>query len=82
MDELVTRWLATVDLFATALNYRLPVYFSPLSNPMAASTDAFLQVWDGLQVYAFLPFALIRQVINKLVSSKGAFLTLIAPFWS
>ena len=53
MDELVARWSATVDLFATALNYRLPVYFSPLSDPMAAGTDAFLQDWDGLQAYLF-----------------------------
>ena len=81
VDELVTKWLANVDLFATALNYRLPVYFSPLNDPMAAGTDAFLQVWDGLQAYEFPPFVLIRQVINKLKSSKGTFLMLIAMFW-
>ena len=81
VDELVVRWPANVDLFATALNYRLPVYFSPLNNPMAAGTDAFLQVWDGLQAYSFPPFALTRQVINKLTSSKRTFLTLIALFW-
>ena len=60
---------------------RLPVYFSFLSDPVAAGTDAFLQVWDGLQAYAFPPFALICQVLNKLASSKGTFLTLITPFW-
>ena len=38
VDELVARWLATVNLFTLALNYRLPVYFSPLSDPMAAGT--------------------------------------------
>ena len=48
---------------------------------MAAGTDTFLQVWDGLQAYTFPPFALIRQVLNKLTSSKGTFLTLITPFW-
>ena len=71
MDEMVARWPATVDLFTTALNYRLPVYFSPLSNPLAAGTDAFLQNWDGLQAYTFPPFALIHQVLNKLTSSTG-----------
>ena len=45
VDELVARWPVTVDLFASALNYHLPVYFSPLSDPMAAGTDAFLQDW-------------------------------------
>ena len=36
-----------VDLFTWAPSYRLPVYFSPLSNPVAAGTDAYLQDWDG-----------------------------------
>ena len=81
VDELVARWPTTVDLFATALNYQLPVYFSRLSNLMAAGMDAFLQVWDGLQAYTFPPFALTHQVLNKLVSSKGTFLTLIALLW-
>ena len=80
VDELVARWPATVDLFATALNYWLPVFFSPLSDPMSAGTDAFLQDWDGLQAYAFPPLTLICQVLNKLMSSTGTYLTLIAPF--
>ena len=42
-DESGKKWTATVVLFATALNYRLPVYFSPLNDLMAAVTDAFLQ---------------------------------------
>ena len=71
VDELVANWPATLDLFATAPNYQLPVYFLPLNDPMAAGTDMFLQVWDGLQAYVFPPFALIRQVINRLRSSKG-----------
>ena len=74
-------WPVTVHLFATSLNYRLPVYFLPQNNPIAAGTDAFLQVWDGLQAYAFPPFGLIRQVLNKLRMCKGTFLTFIAPFW-
>ena len=81
VNELVVRWPPTIDLFATALSYRLPVYFSPLSDPMAAGTAAFLQDWDGLQAYAFPPFALIRQVLNKLMSSRGTYLTLVAPYW-
>ena len=70
-----------VDLFAASLNYLLPVYFSPLNDPMAAGTDAFLQLWDGLQAYAFPPFALIHLVLNKLKSSRGTLLTLVAPLW-
>ena len=75
-SELATRWPVTVDLFATSLNHRLSVYFVPMSDPMAASTDAFLQTWDGMDVYAFPPFAIIRQVLNKLRASKRTSITL------
>ena len=81
VDKLRARWPVMADLFATALNCRLPVYFSPVNDPMAAGTDVFLQEWDDLQAYAFPPFALVRQVLNKLRSCKRTLLTLIAPFW-
>ena len=73
--------LRSIFLPHPSTNYLLVVYFSPLNDPMAAGTDAFLQVWDGLQAYAFPLFALIRQVLNKLWMCKGTFLTLITPFW-
>ena len=56
VDYLLTFWPATVDLFTMALNYHLPVYFSPLDDPIAAGTDAILQQWDRLQAFAFPPF--------------------------
>ena len=49
VDELGKWWPVMVDLFATSLNYRLPVYISPLNDPMAAGTDALLQLWDRFQ---------------------------------
>lgn len=81
VDKLVHLWPATIDLFATSLNYRLPVYFAPLRDPSSAGTDALLQPWDGLQAYAFPPFPLVRMVLNKVRQSRGLELTLIAPFW-
>ena len=82
VTELQARLPVMVDLFATSLNYCLPVYFSPFADPMAAGTDAFLQSWDGLQAYAFPPFVFIQQVPNKLCTCKGTLLTLIAPYWT
>ena len=41
VNNLQAMWPVKVDLFVTSLNYRLPVYFSPLNDPMAAGTDAF-----------------------------------------
>ena len=42
VDQLVHKWPAVIDLFATLLTARLPVYFSPASDPRAAGTDALL----------------------------------------
>ena len=81
VDQLVHQWPAVIDLFATSLTARLPVYFSPASDPRAEGTDALLQSWDDLQAYAFPPIAIIRRVLLKLRSSKNCELTLIAPFW-
>ena len=60
---------------------KLRVYFAPMSDPMAAGTDAMLQNWDHLQAYAFPPVAMLHQVLNKIRASVGAQVTLIAPFW-
>ena len=81
VDHLVHKWPAVIDLFATSLTARLPVYFSPASDSRAVGTDALLQPWDNLQAYAFPPIAIIRRVLVKLRSSRNCELTLIAPFW-
>ena len=81
VDHLVHKWPAVIDLFATSLTARLPVYFSPASDSRAAGTDALLQPWDNLQAYAFPPIAIIRRVLVKLRSSRNCESTLIAPFW-
>ena len=80
-DWLRKRWPVTIDLFASSLNHRCGVYFAPVSDSMAAGTDAMLQPWDFLQAYTFPPFAVIPQVLVKLKLSPGTVLTLIAPFF-
>ena len=81
VSELLRRWPANIDLFATSLNHRLPVYFSPMYDQQSAGTDAMLQSWDGLQAYAFPPFSLLLWVLAKVRASRGLGLTLVAPFW-
>ena len=66
VDRLIHQWPAVIDLFATSMTARLPVYFSPASDPMAAGTDALLQPWNDLQAYAFPPIAIIGRVLLKL----------------
>ena len=81
VQKLCKIWPATVDLFATNLNYRLPNYYSPSRDPMALGTDALLQDWENLEAYAFPPIAIIRRVLNKIRTTKNCTVTLIAPNW-
>ena len=79
--DLLLPWPATIDLFATSLNHRLPVCFSPMEDPQLAGTDAMMQLWDGLQANAIPPFGLLQRIIAKVRQSRGLELTLVAPFW-
>ena len=79
--DLCKRWPVSIDLFATSQNHRCSIYFSPYHDHNALGTDALLQNWDGWQAYAFPPWSLIPAVLNKLRSSSGVLLTIIAPYW-
>ena len=41
--DLSCRWPVNINLFATSMNHRLPVYFSPVVDPQALATDAMSQ---------------------------------------
>ena len=75
--QLLRRWPATIDLFATSQNHRLPVYFSPMVDPQSAGRCPAPAVgWPaGLCVPSLRVVAKIRQ-------SRGLELTLVAPFWA
>ena len=75
------KWLATVDLFTTRLNHRLPVCFSPVADAMSIGMDAILQPWDNVEVYAFPPFGMVHQVLLKVHKSVNCTMTLIDLFW-
>ena len=53
----------SIDLFATCLNAKLPLYCSLVPDPQAVFEDAFRHPWDDLDLYAFPPFALVGRVI-------------------
>lgn len=69
-----------VDLFATRLNHRLPLYVSPVLDPGAWAVDALSLDWSHLLAYAFPPFLLIPQVLRKVRESPCQVL-LLAPWW-
>ena len=69
-----------IDLFATFANRRLVKFVSPYPDPRAEWTDAMSMPWDygrGL-LYAFPPFKMVPQVLQKIAQSPGVEVILIA----
>ena len=71
----------SIDLFATCLNSKLPLYCSLVPDPQAVFEDAFGHPWDDLDLYAFPPFALVGRVIARVEQSSRVAMTLVAPLW-
>ena len=69
-----------VDLFASALNARLPRYCSRVRDPAAWKIDAFSFPWTGFKGYAFPPIPLIPRVLRKIREDRAQ-VVLIAPRW-
>ncbi len=69
-----------VDLFATNLNHKLPLYFSPIPDDQALGVDSMLQSWRGIVGYAYPPTTMIRAVLNK-VRLDATSIILVAPLW-
>ena len=69
-----------IDMFATFANRRLVKFVSPYPDPRAEWTDAMSISWDkerGL-LYAFPPFKMVPQVLQKIAQSPGVQVILIA----
>ena len=69
-----------LDLFASRLNYQLLRYVSWIPDPNAVGVDAFTLDWGTQYNYAFPPFSLIPQVLQKLEEDQAEML-LVAPHW-
>ena len=69
-----------IDMFATFANRRLVKFVSPYPDPRVEWTDAMSMPWDkerGL-LYAFPPFKMVPQVLQKIAQSPGVQVILIA----
>ena len=70
-----------VDLFASRINYQVPIYFSWKPDPGASSIDAIAQTWSEFELtYAFPPFSLIGKVLQKL-KEEGGEAIIVVPMW-
>ena len=79
--QISQKWFTPhMDLFATHLNHKLPLYVSPIPDPKAWDIDALNIDWTGLTAYAYPPTALLHRVIQK-IRQCNCLIILIAPGW-
>ena len=69
---------SSIDLFATRLNHRLPLYVSPIPDQKALSIDALSMDWNRIHAYAFPPFHLIPAVKDSIDSTSMAQQTMVS----
>ena len=79
--QICQKWFTPhVDLFATHLNHKLPLYISPVPDPKAWDIDALNINWTGLTAYAYPSTALLHRVIQK-IRQCYCLIIVIAPGW-
>ena len=82
LEALCISWdTPNLDLFATRLNNRLPVFVSPMADPLAVDVDAMSMSWRGMHAYAFPPFVLLGRVLEKVFKDHLCEMILVAPKW-
>jgi len=69
-----------IDLFASRSNYQLKPYISWRPDPEAVHIDAFSYCWSKGLFYAFPPFSLIPQVLQKIREDRASGI-LVVPDW-
>ena len=62
-------------------NNKLPLFVSPVPDPLATAVDALSLSWEDLDTYAFPPAAILGKVVEKLQDSPCKKIILIAPGW-
>ena len=80
-DLLRTWGSPTLDLFATHLNTKLPLYCSLIPDPQGRLRGRLLSPWDNLDTYAFPPFHLVERVVARVRETPNISMTLVAPLW-
>lgn len=77
----LTWQVPNIDLFATRHNNKVPTFFSPIPDPLAAGVDSLAQDWSGVLGYAFPPPSIIQLVLNKVQNTPNCQIILLVPRW-
>ena len=79
--QICQKWFTPyVDLFATHLNHKLPLYVSPVPDPKAWDIDALNINWTSLTTNAYPPTALLHRVIQK-IRQCYCLIIVVVPGW-
>ena len=79
--QICLKWFTPrVDLFATRLNHKLPLYVSPVPDQNAWEIDALNINWSGITAYAYPPTAFLHTVIQK-IRQSSCLIIVTAPGW-
>ena len=70
---------SSVDLFATHLNHKVPLYISPVPVQHAWDIDALNMNWSGLTASAYPPMALLYRAIH--VRQYNCLIIVMTPGW-
>ena len=80
--SICSRWhRPKIGLFAMRFNNKLPLFMSPVPDPLTTAVDALSLPWEDLDAYAFPPAAILVKVVEKLQDSPCKRIILIAPGW-
>ena len=79
--QICHKWFTPhVDLFASRLNHKVPLYVSPVPDQNAWDIDALNINWLGLTSYAYPSMALFHRVIQK-IRQCNCLINVIALGW-
>ena len=69
-----------IDLFATRINCKIPMYVSWKPDPGCQAVDAFSFPWNYHLAYCFPPFSMVMKTISKIQRDQQEAI-LIVPLW-
>lgn len=70
-----------IDLFASHLNTKLPIFCSWKADPESSFVDAFTLDWGNFSYsYMFPPFSMIGRCVKKIIKDK-AYVLFVGPLW-
>ena len=80
MLHLIDMFWHIVDMFATKVNHKLPLYVSPVPDANTLNIDALNILLEGLDGCVLCPVALIPKVIQQMNTYRCKMIV-VAPGW-